>query len=155
MMRLDETRIPEGGGLKIRCPRCKEMDYVEDPSLSKTRGQAQAPTATGRIDIRSSTDREPAPRTGPVKGHAPEESEPSIPDDAFHGFRFPAEREKNSSAVSTKRPWMRILIWGIVSLAVVAFFALLVNIVLSGPAGDNPIFGGKPAGNIDRQNPLE
>jgi hypothetical protein len=151
MMRLDEGRIPKGGGVKIRCPRCKEIDYVEDPSLSKSRGQA--PAAAGKIDIRTSKDRELSRRSAPAKGNAREESEPSIPDDAFHGFRFPAERETNSSSARTMRPWVRILIWGIVSLAVVAFFALLVNVVLSGPAGNNPLFDGKPSGKIDRQTP--
>lgn len=151
MMRLDETRIPKGGGVKIRCPLCNELDYVEDPSLSKTQEQPPAPTATQRTGVRTPVAGDLPPRSAPARGSGPEESEPSIPEDAFQGFRFPAEREGNAPSKRTTKPWVKILIWGIVSLAIVVFFALLVNIVLSGPAGNQPVFNENPSGNIDRQ----
>ncbi len=152
-MRLDESRIPKGGGVKVRCPQCNEIDYVEDPSLSKSRGKTPSPQPTSKIDIRTSPARERLPRANGAKGIASEPPEPSIPEDAFEGFRFPAEREENSSSKRSLSTWARILIWAIVSLAIVAIFALLVNIVLSGPAGNRPFIGGKSSGMMDRQSP--
>jgi len=155
MMRLDETRIPKGGGVKIRCPLCQELDYVEDPSLSKTQEQRSAPTATQQTGVRTPVAGDLPPGSAPARRSTPAESEPSIPEDAFQGFRFPAERERNSTSKRTRKPWVKLLIWGIVSLAIVAFFALLVNIVLSGPSGSQSPFREKPSGNIDRQVPPE
>ncbi len=152
-MRFDESRIPKGGGVKVRCPRCKEMDYVEDPSLSKSPGKTPLPAEGSKVSGGKPVGRGPVPRSTPKLGDAAEGSEPSIPDDAFQGFRFPAEKDKKSASTSSSNTWRRGLIWGIVSLAIVAFFALLVNVVLWGPAGDKPFLGVKPSEAIERQSP--
>ncbi|MDQ7781884.1 MAG: zinc-ribbon domain-containing protein [Desulfomonilaceae bacterium] len=151
MMRLDEAGIPAGGGVKVRCPKCRELDYVEDPSLSKNRAKT-SPTAS-KVGLQTSKNREPSSRPAPGTD-ASRESEPSIPEDAFQGFRFPAEREQNSFSASPRSTWARVVIWVGVSLAVVAFFALLVNVILSGPAGTRPfVGGGNQSGSVDRPNP--
>jgi len=153
MMRLDESRIPKGGGVKIRCPRCKEIDYVEDPSLSKKRGATPQQEAGSKVESRTTKGPEPSLPSASAKNDPSRGGEPTIPDDAFQGFRFPAERERNSSSKKMLSVWVKFVIWAIVSLAVVAFFALLVNVVLSGPAGTKPFVSGKPPGSVQRQAP--
>ena len=140
MMRVDESLIPSGGGVRIRCPHCKGIDYVADPASAETR---KVPANRSKIETVPSGTRTNRPMGGTP--HAPigsqSVSEATIPDDAFQGFRFPAE--KGASAFPARRlsKRMRILLWVIASLVIVAIFALLVNIVLPGPGGSRP-FGG-------------
>ncbi|MFH1115086.1 MAG: zinc-ribbon domain-containing protein [Pseudomonadota bacterium] len=149
MMRLDESRIPKDGGAKVRCPRCGEIDYVEESSLPKSRGQDRVPAAGSRAPGPSAS-RGPVSSSTPRAGDPAGRTEPSIPADAFQGFRFPGEREMDSVSNRSSSTWKRILVWGFVSLGVVVVFALLVNIVLWGPAGDKPFSGVKPSEGVER-----
>lgn len=141
MMRIDETLIPRGGGVRIRCPRCKGMDYVRDQAASPS--QATPPDQSRPEQVRGEQAAMTRPAVRP--SHDPVRSsgvtEATMPDDAFQGFRFPAERETGALQARTLSRSMKILLWVIASLVVVAVFALLVNIVLPGPGGSRP-FGG-------------
>jgi predicted Zn finger-like uncharacterized protein len=124
-MRVDESRIPKGQRFKIRCPHCKGIGVIQDqPAVD----QAAAPEVlTGASGVGEKGS--PAPRT---TGNGV--SEHTLPSDAFHSFRFPSEREAPLVEPPPARRGCGIVTWILVSLGVVAFFALLVNIILSGPA---------------------
>jgi predicted Zn finger-like uncharacterized protein len=123
-MRVDESRVPKGQKVKIRCPHCKEIGVFQDrPTIDQTsapRVLADTPDLTG-----ASTPRHRATGNGV--------SEHSLPSDAFESFRFPSERESTLDERPSARAGFGIVTWILVSLAVVGFFALLVNIILSGP----------------------
>jgi hypothetical protein len=70
--------------------------------------------------------------------------EPTIPDDAFENFRFPAETDERKPERKRMSRAKRVLLWVAISLAVVAFFALLVNVMLPGPTGRKPFVGAVP-----------
>jgi hypothetical protein len=124
-MRVDESRIPKGQKVKVRCPHCKEIGIIQDePAVDKTPTLEEAAgVPSGEQEISP-----PAPRTV-----GPEVSEHTLPSDAFESFRFPSEREAPLLERSSSRIGFRTIAWILVSLAIVGFFALLVNIILSGP----------------------
>lgn len=141
LMRIEESRIPAGGGVKVRCPHCSEIGYVPAPDVEAARETKPVPgdhpasgeALAGAIPVHQTLASET------VKGASG--PEPSLPEDAFHDFRFPAERQMQESVSAPLSRGKRILVWAAVSLAVVAFFALLVNLVLPGPSGRKPFSG--------------
>ncbi|MBM3298411.1 MAG: hypothetical protein FJY85_00480 [Deltaproteobacteria bacterium] len=140
-MRLDEGRIPRGGGVKVRCPRCQGIGFVKSPVTSAWSEDRGAPGAAPETDWRfpaaGSANRGPSAMRSP----AVRPDEPSIPDDAFENFRFPAEADDREPERKQVGRGTKVLLWAAVSLAVVALFALLVNLVLPGPAGRKPFMG--------------
>ena len=138
LMKVDEARIPKGGGVKVRCPRCKEIVYVPDPSRAAKSPQGPMTGAAGESTPHVS-HRGPAPTRPPFEStRSASRGEPLFPEDAFQNFRFPAENAGNTPKrrpMSTRR---KIIFMVLASLAVVTFFALLVNIVLPGPSGRRP-----------------
>lgn len=147
MMRIDDSRIPKGGSVKVRCPHCREIEEVAHPASSDQAivspgpesgpGQPAALVEAGGLDAIGSETSSGAP-------HGP--TEPTIPTDAFQNFRFPAETD----ATTIKSKWFpggtrQILFWVVISVAVVALFALFVNVLLPGPMGTRP-WGVDPMG---------
>jgi len=143
MMRIDDSRIPVGGSVKVRCPHCKGIEEVHDRTPSDQGLVSQEPDSwAGQPDRLPGGGSEVASSEAP-SGPAQDHGEPTIPTDAFQNFRFPAEKD---AATVTSR-WIplgtgRIFLWVAVSLAVVAIFALFVNILLPGPMGTKPFWGG-------------
>jgi hypothetical protein len=140
-MRVDENLIPKGEEVKIRCPHCREIDVF--------RHGAPSPVPAPATETQPPKPEEPKPQATTlnqkVKTNAGSSrpAEFTIPDDAFRGFRFPSEQGARSTDKQPMNKKLKLAIWLIVSLAVVAFFALLVNIVLPGPQGGAPFY--KPA----------
>ena len=123
-MRIDESRIPKGQRVNIRCPHCKEVWAFQDqPAVDQTPAPKDLADAS---NVREES--QPRPRT---TGNGV--SEHTIPSDAFQSFRFPSEREAPSAERQPARRSLGIVAWILVSLGVVGLFALLVNIILSGP----------------------
>ena len=131
-MRVDETRIPSGGRIKVRCPHCQGVGFAEHDSEDSSADKE-------RIS-------EPAAERNPLQPGAssasefpPEETSAGfdlrIPEDSFRAFRFPAEEDADRPARRRTGTGMKILLWAGISLAVIAIFALLVNIILPGPHG--------------------
>jgi len=148
-MRIEESRIPAGGGVKVRCPHCSEIGYVPARDVEAARETKPVPgdhPASGEAPLGASTLHQTL-ASETAKGACG--AEPSLPDDAFHDFRFPAERQMQESVRAPLSRRKKILVWAAVSLAVVAFFALLVNLVLPGPSGRKP-FSGKGSERIDQ-----
>ncbi len=140
-MRVDESRIPEGQKVKIRCPICGETQpytkqFADTAPVDQQEVRLEGPTSP---QIAATADRtvENKPEKGP--------EELTIPADAFQDFRFPAERGAAASRKDATKPASRKGIPGwlfaLVSLGIVAMFALIVNIVLPGPAGKKPDSG--------------
>jgi len=124
-MRVDESRIPKGQRFKIRCPHCKGIGVIQD---QPTVDQAPVPEVLiGASGIREKGSTAPRTTGNGVSEH-------TLPSDAFHSFRFPSEREAPLVQAPPARRGLGVVTWILVSLGVVAFFALLVNIILSGPA---------------------
>jgi len=134
-MRVDESRISAGGRVKVRCPHCSGIGFAAAPSPLARAPRVPVPLA--------------APPGGQGPAHTPE-APPPAPDrpggnlfaDACEasadGFRFPAERKAVRSAAPAFLSPRRMLVWVGISLAVVAAFALLVNVTLPGPGGARP-----------------
>jgi len=138
LMRVDENVLPKDPRVKVRCPHCQEIGLLAEMTASEEflRGE---PRETATRDTSSSS---------PQSGLQPDDSsEPTIPSDAFRDFRFPAERQTVESTKSPGKQRVRLLVLALVSLAVVAFFALLVNLVLPGPLGSGFYKGAIPEGS--------
>jgi predicted Zn finger-like uncharacterized protein len=140
MMKIDESVIPKTASFKVRCPHCSEIDTVPYPtSPEPTEQSASGETTSAPESHTVQPPREPeAPRT---TGDAHESHDLSLPPDAFGRFRFPAEKETEEKPKWQLGKRTRILVWAAFSLAVVVFFALLVNFVLPGPAGQKADLG--------------
>ncbi|MGO9567516.1 MAG: zinc-ribbon domain-containing protein [Desulfomonilaceae bacterium] len=124
-MRVDDSRIPKGQRVKVRCPHCKGIGIVQDQS---TVDQASAPeVTTGSPGVPEDASAPPRTASNGVSEH-------TLPSDAFHSFRFPSEREAPLVERTPASRGFGIVTWILVSLGVVGLFALLVNIILSGPA---------------------
>jgi hypothetical protein len=132
-MRVDETRIPSGGKVKVRCPHC--------------RGIGSAEHSADAVSVDKSRILEPAPEQTPLAPVLPEAAGNSaqdvafagfdlkLPEDSFQSFRFPAEAEVDRPMLRRSGIGRTILMWLGISLAVIGIFALLVNIILPGPLG--------------------
>jgi predicted Zn finger-like uncharacterized protein len=141
-MRVDQDRIPPGEKVKIRCPLCGEIQAYS--------GQPHGFVPADKPEIRQQSV-SPSPKVA-VRGQNASSAlsrgpqEPSIPSDAFQDFRFPAERggnptSRNRTSEKPRRKGLHAAIFILASLAVIAVFALIVNIVLPGPAGKRPMQG--------------
>jgi predicted Zn finger-like uncharacterized protein len=140
-MRVDESRIPSGDRVKIRCPTCGEIQ----PYSAQVDHSSTAPKPLDKADPSSLQKMSGRDRTGGSSVRkSPEEL--TIPADAFQDFRFPAERGATGTSrkeTQTNKSSKRLgkIFFLLISVAVIAVFALIVNIVLPGPAGRGPGMG--------------
>jgi predicted Zn finger-like uncharacterized protein len=137
LLRVDENNLPEGRSVKVRCPHCNVIGQMSGrQSEAITAAGDHSETAVPETDypLLLRVDGPPAPAAASTA----EWHDSSLPSDAFQSFRFPAEREKREAATKQKRSTVKYVLWAIGSLAVIGFFALLVNIVLPGPGGVRP-----------------
>jgi len=133
---MDEKDLPDKPKVKVRCPHCHGIGYIENRSASKPIPQASSP------------EEKPVSQPQKSKFELPEsisdqpqlEYDVSLTHDAFKEFRFPAEQERHGNARSNPIA-LKTIIWAAASLLVVLFFALLVNIILPGPAGVKGVSG--------------
>ncbi len=122
-MQLDEKRVPPGEQVKVKCPHCEHIQNFRSQGAVQPARNSQ-----------EGEPRRPPPVMSATNSAAASDIEPDLPRDAFQDFRFPVEQSKTPRNDSmTKGP--RIALWVGISLAVIVFFALLVNIVLPGPQG--------------------
>jgi predicted Zn finger-like uncharacterized protein len=146
-MRLDEKSLPDRPKVKVRCPHCSGLGYIE-PKFPRP-APAEKPPAE-----------QPATKSFQPEFQLPQqgaddpgmEYDISVPEDPLDDFRFPAEQNgngrfrngiRNGAAIGLKT-----VILVIASLITVAFFALLVNIILPGPGG---VKGAIPAGQPEEE----
>ena len=142
LMRVDEARIPKGGGVKVRCPHCDDVGYAPARDVEVVRETKPVPVTYDSSNISPPQFAQAAESPVSRQPRQPNHEDATLPEDAFHDFRFPAERpvaKKNRNPAPRKT---RVLVWVAVSVAVVAFFALFVNLMLPGPSGQRPFSGG-------------
>jgi predicted Zn finger-like uncharacterized protein len=133
-MRIDEKSLPDRPKVKVRCPHCNGIGYVE-PKVPRPTPTVSSPAE--RPTPKSPQSKFPLPQQ--VADEPGMEYDLSIPEDAFEEFRFPAEQNGNGRLRNGIRNGatvgLKTIILVIASLITVAFFALLVNIILPGPGG--------------------
>jgi predicted Zn finger-like uncharacterized protein len=136
-MRVDETKIPPGERVRVLCPHCSEISPVGVATAPDSAAAVAAPTGGSRqtADLAKPPETE-APKTG-QRSAAPEQ-ELCFPRDAFQNFRFPAEKESPTASKKKASSMARLVVWIVVSLAIIGLFALLVNLILPGPHGVKP-----------------
>ncbi len=129
-MKLDEASLPDRPRIKVRCPHCQGIGYVERPALYDT-------TLENDTAVQAASDSfgTTAEFRRKELGFETDSHEPSVPTDAFKEFHFPSEKRDEPQVHESRSRGRKILLWAVISLAVVAFFALIVNIVLPGPSG--------------------
>jgi predicted Zn finger-like uncharacterized protein len=133
-MRVDEKSIPEGKWVKVKCPHCNGIGLAgaQPPPEGAIPGHSLPSPSAGAPEVASTPRIPPSDTQLP---YLPRQEEPSVPQDAFRGFRFPAEKASaeisQSEGKKTRR--FRALAWIAASLGVILLFALIVNLVLPGP----------------------
>jgi predicted Zn finger-like uncharacterized protein len=134
MMRVDEDRIPPGGSVRVRCPHCKGIVTVPSPLAAAAPDDdfdARPLDHSGVYAV--GTMSAPAP-SGSGEHAAGASHDFTFPDDAFQRMRGKGDRNQEPPPVPSPASWKkRLIIWAAASFAVVAMFALLVNIILPGP----------------------
>ncbi len=129
-MKLDEANLPDRPRIKVRCPHCQGIGYVERPR-SDISVSGSDPSVQAASDAFGTT----AEFRRREVGFEADSHEPTVPADAFKEFHFPAETRDEPQVHEPRSRGLKILLWAVISLAVVAFFALIVNIILPGPSG--------------------
>jgi len=144
MMRIDESGLPKGRSVKVRCPLCNEIGPIREVSqavpVDRPLGGVEAPRSTSGSPGRPHEQSLAQPETTP-----PETENPSTSSGVASEFRFPAEQGPVAPAEPTFSRRRKKLFWVLGSLLVVAAFALLVNIILPGPYGGTSGTGPAPA----------
>lgn len=133
-MKLDEASLPDKPRFKVKCPLCQGIGYVERQPVD-TSPVEDDPAVKAAADAYDTT----AEFRKSELAAAAKSYDPSLPADAFRDFHFPAEMEDDGQPRAPIRTGLKIVLWAIASLAVIAFFALLVNVVLPGPGGGGGI----------------
>ncbi len=144
-MRLDNKDLGDKPRIKIRCPHCQGVGYIENRSAPKPIPnpipepipQASPPEEPPLIQPYTSKLELP----GSLSDKPEMKYDASLPEDAFNGFRFPAEQEDRRNNSRNTYTGRKIIILAVASLVVVLFFALLVNIILPGPVGIKGVSG--------------
>ncbi|HMK34023.1 MAG TPA: zinc-ribbon domain-containing protein [Desulfomonilaceae bacterium] len=140
-MRVDESRLPSGERVKVRCPHCKEISAIEATVQSVQTGSpvdrsvepAAKPESSAADTSSAAVDSRPSAQGS--------DRDLYFPKDAFHNFRFPAETETPQASNEKPGSPVRTIVWIAVSVAIIGLFALLVNLVLPGPLGQEPLGG--------------
>lgn len=127
-MRLDEKNIPDKPKVKVRCPHCSGIGYIENTSAPNPVPSSFDEQPVSQPDQSKFELREPL-TDKPEMGY-----DVSLPHDAFKDFQFPAEQDRQNNSPKSAIG-LKTIVLAVASLAVIIFFALLVNIILPGPAG--------------------
>jgi predicted Zn finger-like uncharacterized protein len=133
-MRVDDERLPVGKAVKVRCPHCKGIGLT----ARKAPAEPTASLRSAAAAKRESAPAAPPPRpTEKIDSSEPSQVSPppsSPPEgDEFDEFRFPSEQEVVQAGEKARGTGIRIIGWIVASLAVILAFALIVNLVLTGP----------------------
>jgi len=134
--RVDESILYSSARVKIRCPHCAGTGFVlfspaMDHEIDEFRGDWQIGRSAESSVVADRFKAGKSPLDPSIK-----EVDPTLPADAFEDFR--ARSGKEMSTLETKYILSRskLLLLAALSLAVVAFFALVVNLILPGPSGE-------------------
>jgi predicted Zn finger-like uncharacterized protein len=153
MMRIDESGLPKGRSVRVRCPLCNEVGPIREVSspapADRPLGGVEAPQSTSGSPDRPHEQILARPQTT-----SQETEELSASSGVTSEFRFPAEQGPVAPSEPTFSRTRKMLFWVLGSLLVVAAFALLVNIILPGPYGGKSGTG-PPPGKENSTRPAE
>ena len=143
-MRVDDSCLPEGKAVKVRCPHCQGIGTVEPLAPDPGKSAPASETSTALPD---------QPKAPTDEAPQPEPRQELF--DPLDDISFPSDSGPTlGPAAQPGRKWLRMAIWAVVSLAVVGFFALLVNIVLPGPRPSTRATDQAPPSNVPQPEDL-
>jgi predicted Zn finger-like uncharacterized protein len=134
LMKVDDGRLPADKPGRVRCPHCDRIcpaDPRQDLSdqLRTTSEAALEDTEGARVPPAESEKTAPQSAPGTVK----RPSTVSQPAEDDNDFVFPAEQGGRRSRERSLSTGGRVILLTVLSLFVMAFFALVVNVLLPGP----------------------
>ena len=118
LLRVDEDNLPVDRRAKIRCPHCKGIGLM--PERTDGNPSSAEPNSAPDADYPVLVPAKEPPRPRDWK-------EAAMPQDAFKSFRYPEERSGRTPGKKPPAKRWSLILWVVVSVAVVAFFAVLVN----------------------------
>lgn len=140
LTRIDEAASPPSTVLRLRCPHCGSAGFVKDAISLQGDSREAAPAAHPGEILRDQK---------PVKGQVSlvesgwsrpgGHSEPALPEDAFKNFDPALREQRHGLLKGLRNTSLRSVIWGVISVVVILFFSLLVNLLLPGPS-DQKLF---------------
>lgn len=134
LLRVKEEQVPENGGGRIRCPKCGSEGSIRksgngnDPSVSFPNAVAPSTSQTFVENLEPTEEVQRLPK-GSTQVKA---GELTLPEDAFRGFRFPAEIDEMVNKAPSWSFRAKLITFLAVSVFVLMLFAALVNIILPG-----------------------
>ena len=131
-MRVELKDLPPGKKVRVRCPHCRTIGQIPVPRRPLDSPPYPGPKAGEGRRLSAPTGRGEEKSIASVRGSS-RALDPSLPEDAFDDFRFPAEEGKAAPRGRALGMGLKVLVWVGASLGIVLFFALLVNLVLPGP----------------------
>ena len=133
-MKVDDSRLPADKPGKVRCPHCDRI-CPADPRRDLS-DQFQINSEAARDDAADArvppAESEEVPPPG---AHGAAKSPPAVsqPSEDDNDFVFPAEQGGRRSRERSMGTGGRVILWTALSFLVMAFFALVVNVLLPGP----------------------
>jgi ABC-type sugar transport system permease subunit len=148
-MKVDEELLQDRAPYRAKCPHCLALCALPHTGESRSVAEEQATEAQwvpgNSLTEENDLDYEPGPAF--IKPHEADIWDEEIPEGAL----FPAEHDAGPSVGAWMKSFFRTFIWVVISLAIVAFFALIVNLVLPGPAGQRGVTGFTPPDMAETQ----
>jgi nitrate reductase NapE component len=133
-MKIDETKLPEGKDGMVRCPHCREILRIDEESLSLRPLASDSRPQEEPLDTNESVapqaDEQEFTSYDVPPNH---DTKTSIDEDSSDDFLFPAEMGPDPLKEKKRSLKLKLVLWVIISVALIGFFALLVNLILPGP----------------------
>lgn len=144
LMRVFTKELSENTPFRVRCPHCEVVLAVDSPppqNITEMSDKEKALSAR-RQETEYTFEAAEDNRSKSLNwAEYPDFwDEEEIPESAL----FPAEKDAGTSVGTWMKSTLRTLLWIIVSVGVIVIFALIVNLVLPGPAGQRGASGFKP-----------
>ena len=133
LMKIDETKLPEGKDGMVRCPHCREILRIDEESRELRPLASESRTQEKPLDTNESVGPKDDEQEFTSYDVPPDHDKvASVADESSDDFLFPAEVGPDPLKEKKRSLKFKLVLWGIISLAVIGFFALLVNLILPG-----------------------
>lgn len=134
LMKIDETKLPEGKDGLVRCPHCREILRIDEESRALRPLSSESRTQEESLDAEESVVPEDDEQEFTSDDVPPDhDTVASVADKSSDDFLFPAEVGPDPLKEKKRSLKFKLVLWAIISVAVIGFFALLVNLILPGP----------------------
>lgn len=141
LSRVDDAGLSPSAVTTIRCPHCHAEGALQfAPALNHG---VQELGKTGLIGpsespplLRDEKNTEKRSMEGLAR-----ENDPTLPEDTFQNFHTHSGKKIRAPRTQGSAFNLKLLLWAGLSLGIVLVFALLVNLILPGPAGERSVTG--------------